>query len=434
MAGQAAAGGRRAGTSSARAVGSQGVVERLLAAQRQLATEGPVGGSSGGVSAQTEEVLHSILKTARDHFGLDVAFVSQFREGRRVFVSVESSSTALQVGMGAPIDETHCGWVCDGRLPSFIGDAREHAEAQLLADTAALDIRTYLSVPIGLADGTVYGTFCCFGSQPTPSLGESAVKVMAAFAQVAAEALERDAAVAERLLAGALAIRDLISQDRIRIRFQPIVDLASRTAVGYEALARFDTDPVEPPDHWFEKAAVAGEGIVLEARAVELALPALDVIPTDCYLSVNASATTVESGVLAGLLDGVAAERVVLELTEHERIDSLPRILDRLGELRDLGVRLSIDDAGSGYAGMHRLVSLAPDIIKLDRSFVAGIDRDPPRQAMGEALRSFAAAIGAHFVAEGIETEAELRHLVGQGVAYGQGFLVGRPAPLPGLD
>lgn len=430
---QAAAVRTRAPDPAGRVAAHQAPVDRLLAAQRRVAAESTVVRPAGGVSQQTEDVLHSILKTARDHFDLEVAFISRFREGRRAFVSVESSMIDVQVGMDDLLDQTHCGHVVRGLLPSFIADAREHPEARLLADTEAFDIRTYLSVPIRRPDGSVYGTFCCFGTTPSPSLGESAVKVMTAFAQVAGEALERDEAVADRLIAGAAGIRDLISDDRIRIRFQPIVELASGTPVGYEALARFETDPVEPPDRWFAKAAVAGVGVVLEARTIELALPAIEDMPPDCYLSVNASAATIESNVLRGLLDSMTAERIVIELTEHDRVDSLPRILERLADLRNLGVRLSIDDTGSGYAGLHRLVSLSPDIIKLDRSFVAGIDRNPALQAMGDALGSFSTAIGARFIAEGIETQGELEHLVHHGVTYGQGYLVGRPGPLPAL-
>lgn len=404
--------------------------DRLLTVSEELAVASTLERSGNGLSPQTEDVLHSILRAAREHFALDVAFISRFRDGRRFFVSVDASTTEIQVGASDPLEDSYCARVVDGRLPQLMGDARDNAEARSLPGTQALDVRTHLGVAIRLPGGGLYGTFCCFGSTPSHDLDEGTLRAMNAFAQLAAEALARDEAVTDRLLARAAEIHDLISEDRIRIHYQPIVDLATGTPVGYEALSRFETDPVFPPDHWFGQAASAGLGLVLEARAIELALPSLTVLPASCYLAVNASASTVESGLLRSLLDGADGHRIVLELTEHDRAESLPRILDRLDELRATGVRLSIDDTGTGYAGMQRLVNLCPEIIKLDRSLVAGIDRDPTRQAMADALASFARAIGARFIAEGVETEPEREYLLGRGVVFGQGYLFGRAEPL----
>ena len=100
-------------------------------------------------------------------------------------------------------------------------------------------------------------------------------------------------------------------------------------------------------------------------------------------------------------------------------------------EVRALGCRLAVDDVGSGFSGLGHVVELSPDFVKFDRSLVTGVDSDATRRALIERLTSFAAEVGMEVVAEGIETEAELDILRALGVETGQGFLLGRPGPLP---
>jgi EAL domain-containing protein (putative c-di-GMP-specific phosphodiesterase class I) len=121
----------------------------------------------------------------------------------------------------------------------------------------------------------------------------------------------------------------------------------------------------------------------------------------------------------------------VLELTEHDRIDDYPRVrqaVDALGP----DVRLSVDDAGSGYACLTHVLALRPAYMKLDRGWVQGIEADPVRQALVAGLQHFAQRTGCRLIAEGIETTAQFETLRGLGVGYGQGFLLGAPQPAPG--
>jgi EAL domain-containing protein (putative c-di-GMP-specific phosphodiesterase class I) len=147
------------------------------------------------------------------------------------------------------------------------------------------------------------------------------------------------------------------------------------------------------------------------------------------FISVNVSPSTIAAPELGDLL-AVDPRRIVVELTEHLPIDDYPAILDHLGRLRAQGVRIAVDDAGSGYAGLAMLVRVAPDIIKLDRDLVSGITHDPCRRALASALVTFARDVGATLLAEGIENEGELDLLRGLGVAWGQGYHLGRPQPL----
>jgi PAS domain S-box-containing protein len=216
------------------------------------------------------------------------------------------------------------------------------------------------------------------------------------------------------------------------ILFQPILELASGKPVGAEALARFTGEPYRPPNEWFTDAASVGLGVELELSAMRAALSALDQLPAGTYLSLNAAPSTVTSPALREMLrGGVVAGRVVLELTEHVGVADYTELGRALDGLRAMGVRLAVDDAGSGFSSLQHILNLRPDIIKLDRALVEGIDNDPARRALAGALLTFAAEIGAQVVAEGIENQREQTVLRRLGVRYGQGFHLGRPAPLP---
>jgi len=123
--------------------------------------------------------------------------------------------------------------------------------------------------------------------------------------------------------------------------------------------------------------------------------------------------------------------RIVIELTEQVPVEDYPALQRALAPMRSQGARLSADDLGSGYAGFRHLLRLQPDIIKLDISLIAGINRNHEQQALTRALLAFAYEVGALVIAEGIEEPAELNTLKDLGVPWGQGYLIGRPAPLP---
>jgi EAL domain-containing protein (putative c-di-GMP-specific phosphodiesterase class I) len=213
--------------------------------------------------------------------------------------------------------------------------------------------------------------------------------------------------------------------------FQPIARLDTGQVIGAEALARFAAAPVRPPDQWFAEAATVGLGTDLELAAITAAIGRLDDLPSGAYLSINASP---ETACASGLPDALAAapvERVVLELTEHAQVEDYPRLERALADLRSRGMRLAVDDAGSGYASLQHILSLSPDIIKLDCVLTRGVDTDPARRALASALVGFARDIGALIVAEGVETPGELEVLREIGVTHGQGYYLGHPQTLP---
>jgi EAL domain-containing protein (putative c-di-GMP-specific phosphodiesterase class I) len=213
--------------------------------------------------------------------------------------------------------------------------------------------------------------------------------------------------------------------------FQPIVDLRTETATGFEALSRFHLEPLRPPDQWFAEAESAGLGLELEMHAIRAAVESRDRLPSDTYLSVNVSPATLLSREFATLVSNLDGRSLVVEVTEHSAVEDYDALKRAIDQLRSRGVRLAIDDLGTGFASFMHIVKLLPEFMKLDISLTREIDGDPVKQALTAALVGFAAQIGAHLIAEGVETEQELQTLVDLGVEYAQGYYLGAPAPSP---
>ncbi len=216
--------------------------------------------------------------------------------------------------------------------------------------------------------------------------------------------------------------------DRLSMVFQPIVDLVTDQVAAVEALARFDSDPYRAPDVWFDEAHQSGLGIELEMLATARAVAQLPMLPGDATLTINIGPQAAMSAQLLETIRDVPPQRLILELTEHSIVDDYPGLTESLRKLRQRGIRIAVDDAGSGYSNLAHILKLAPDLIKLDRDLVSGIDVDPVRRALATSLVAFAADTGAQIVAEGVESEDELGTLRRLGVRYAQGYHLGRPA------
>jgi EAL domain-containing protein (putative c-di-GMP-specific phosphodiesterase class I) len=226
-------------------------------------------------------------------------------------------------------------------------------------------------------------------------------------------------------------IEAILDRELLSMVYQPIVELGSRQVLGVEALARFATDPIRSPDTWFAEAHRVGMGADLELAAIRAALTELAELPPAVFVAINVGPAVLVSRPFARLLHAVDTSRVVIELTEHTKIDDYKPIQRVVSNLRAMGARLALDDTGAGYAGLNHIVKLSPNFIKLDRLITGGIDRDPVRRALATALVSFASSTGATIIAEGIETPGELAVFRDLGIVVGQGFYLGRPSPLP---
>ncbi|KPF69642.1 hypothetical protein IP84_04415 [beta proteobacterium AAP99] len=234
----------------------------------------------------------------------------------------------------------------------------------------------------------------------------------------------------------------IITQRRLQVHFQPIIDLQRARIVGFEALIRGPADsPLHSPLVLFDVAARLGWLVQLERlavrmiiqRFVELRLPGL------LFVNVTADVLMASEGrheLLAAELRelGLPATRVVAELTETRPVED-PARLDEISEsLRTLGFRFALDDLGEGFASLKRWSLLRPNYVKIDRHFIDGVSMDPVKQQFVRSILEMARGVGCEVIAEGVEQASDLRTLQGMGAPLAQGYLIARPVPAPRVD
>jgi PAS domain S-box-containing protein len=226
-----------------------------------------------------------------------------------------------------------------------------------------------------------------------------------------------------------------VERGELRLVFQPVVDLALRRTVSVEALLRWrhpvfgDVPPVEFVPLAEESALIGdlGRWVLREACAAVAALR-----DADLAVAVNISARQVRSGelvadVLAALgASGLPASRLIVEITESILMDDA-HVIEDLAVLRRLGVRIAVDDFGTGWSSLAYLVGLPIDVLKMDQHFVAGVEHDAQRQALCRAVLQLGSSLGLPVIVEGVTSEAELALLRDMGHRFLQGFVFSRP-------
>ena len=224
--------------------------------------------------------------------------------------------------------------------------------------------------------------------------------------------------------------------------FQPVVDLFSHRLVGFEALARWYRPGGAPvqPDEWIPAAEQAGLISVVDEQILRLAVQQMaawaDAGPGSAALTlaVNVSGRTLQETDVAerilAVLDehGLSPHRLVLEVTEGVLIDD-PAVGERFQRLRAAGVRIALDDFGTGWSSLAYLRRFPVDVLKLDRSFVAGLGSGGSGEAVPAAVVQLAGTLGLEVVAEGVETQLQAECLRRLGSMTVQGYLYGAAAP-----
>jgi PAS domain S-box-containing protein len=226
-------------------------------------------------------------------------------------------------------------------------------------------------------------------------------------------------------------VQAIIRDRKLHAMYQPIVSMSDDRVIGAEALTRFDVKPDAPPDVWFARAAEVGLGVDLEILALSTALESAHRLPEHIYLSINLSPNALADPRVTALLQhgGWPCNQLVIEVTEHVSVTDYASLASTVTTLRQLGVRIAVDDAGAGYASFRHILKLRPDYIKLDRALIDGIDGDAAKRALAGAFVAFGDELDVLIVAEGVETAAELSAARALGVHAAQGFHTGRPAP-----
>jgi diguanylate cyclase (GGDEF)-like protein len=232
-------------------------------------------------------------------------------------------------------------------------------------------------------------------------------------------------------------LRSAIGRRELLLHYQPQAKIDG-TVFGFEALARWQhpTRGLVSPDEFITLAEQNGLIVDIGGWALKEACREAASWPVPLQISVNLSPVQFRYGDLAGLVrlilleTGLAPARLELEITEGVMFDDPTRALSILRRLKGLGVKIAMDDFGTGYASMSSLQSFPFDKIKIDRSFVSGLETNPQSAAIVRSIIGLGEALKVPVIAEGVETEGERSILWQEGCTEIQGFLIGHPLPI----
>jgi EAL domain-containing protein (putative c-di-GMP-specific phosphodiesterase class I) len=232
---------------------------------------------------------------------------------------------------------------------------------------------------------------------------------------------------------------DLLDVD-IRMAFQPIVDVSTRSVFAYEALVRgadgagaADVIARLRPEQMYRFDQTCRVRAIATAAALGMtARLSINFIPNAVY----EPATCIRLTLAAAERCGFPSDRLIFEVTESERIRDTRHVVGIIEDYQRRGFLTAIDDFGAGYAGLHLLAEFQPNIVKLDMALIRRIDRDAVRASIVSGIMATCRALDCTVLAEGVETPDEYRCLHAMGVRLFQGYLIARPAleALPAVD
>jgi diguanylate cyclase (GGDEF)-like protein len=323
--------------------------------------------------------------------------------------------------------------------------AEDHGVALARRVNAALsatfefgDWSAALSCSIGIADWTP-------GMLPSDLLRHADQAMYRAKAMGRGSHAHYDEALGEALRERAALEQDLrralAEKTAVTPYFQPIYDITGRSLRAFEVLARW-SDPVRgfvPPDQFIPMAEEIGLIDPLSELVLDQACAALAAWPTQLPISFNLSPRQFGDMTLPGRLlailerHGIPGHRLEIEITERAVLADLDIARAIVWELAAAGVRISLDDFGTGMSSLAILTQLPIDSLKIDRSFIAGVDHLPHKGKIVMGVLALAESLGLQVTAEGIERDEELDFLTERNCALGQGYLLGRPQPADGI-
>lgn len=315
-----------------------------------------------------------------------------------------------------------------GRLIKFMDDLTESLQQPFkLAQT---DVHCAASVGLRRIDATA--------SDETTLMKEADLALLAAKSSGGGVWKEYSEAFQARVRGQRELAKDLeqaIAEDALKLQFQPIVDAKTGAISGVEALSRW-YHPIRgtvSPTEFIAVAENNGIIIALGDRVIEKSINAAAQMPRETKIGINVSPLQLHNARLLPLITkkldetGIDPQRVELEITESVFLSDNSFILDRLHRLKDLGVRIAMDDFGTGFSSLAYLQRFPFDKLKLDQAFVRELEFNNQSRAIARATISMAHALDLIVTAEGVETEAQARFLKEQGCNELQGYLYSRP-------
>jgi diguanylate cyclase (GGDEF)-like protein len=234
-------------------------------------------------------------------------------------------------------------------------------------------------------------------------------------------------------------LREIIEQRKLTALFQPILDLKSGEFLGFEGLIRGPSDStLHSPVNLFGAATREGLSLEVEMLSRQTVLQAFTTqnLPGNLFLNVSPQTLTdpsFKNGQTLEFLKALSIDpsRVVIEITENQPTYDFAAMRSALLHYRKMGFKIAIDDLGEGFSSLRLWSELRPEFVKIDMHFVQGVDNDPIKLQFLKSIQSIAESCGTRVIAEGVETEAELRVVRDIGIALGQGYFIARPNPTP---
>lgn len=348
-------------------------------------------------------------------------------------MSIEPSSSPTPVHDGRPEDPP------DSVPDSKGGPAIREQAAEIIHgvlsgsepedESARTRLRRFLAAHPNRPEAALMDHLAALRSLPSSPAGVPVIRPRndAASPQSSAGLFPHTAASVSSRIAAVLENRMMLTA------FQAIRDLSTGGVVGAQAMTRFLGETGELAEDGFARVEDERLGCDLEFAEMESALTAARILPAHLFVTLKLSSYTCLDPLLAGFLEEYDVEpgRLVLEVSDTMTREEPTELAAALAPLRRTGIRLAIDHSGSNVTSIRHLRVLRPDIIKLDRNLVSGLDTNPFRSSLCEAMVGFAGHIGAGVIAQDIETAAELAAVRGLGIAAGQGSLLGAPTTHP---
>ena len=233
---------------------------------------------------------------------------------------------------------------------------------------------------------------------------------------------------------------DIIARQRLTAVFQPIIDFRHHAYIAFEGLIRGpENTALHRPKDLLDAAERLGLRHDLEQLCRETIFRAFAKLQFPGMLFINSSPDCLDDnllfngGTVALLRElGISPSRVVIELTENQRINDYPNVQEVLSHYRHLGYQIAIDDLGEGFANLRMWSQIRPDFVKIDRHFIVGIAGDQLKHHFVRAMQDLAETCSARIIAEGIENEADCLAVRDMGITLGQGYLIAVPSAIPG--
>ena len=238
--------------------------------------------------------------------------------------------------------------------------------------------------------------------------------------------------------------QEVLDSGTLRAHYQPIVQLKDGKVVAHESLIRLPAiSALRGPDEFFRAARAEGLTVKAEQACLDEGIRSWVSRQPDTRLFLNLSAFAIIEmvdrltvpGVMRALhAASIAPSALVIEITEHEHVTDLPKLVALASDLRAAGLRFALDDFGDGRSSLRLWAELRPEFVKIDKYFVHDVASQPIKVQTLRGLTRFAETFGTTLVAEGIETASELRVVRDLGIELGQGWFLGRPQPVPAVS